>query len=251
MAKQEVAMLFDSSHCTGCKGCQVACKQWNELPATDTVQTGSYQNPPDMNGDTYKIVRFREGRHENGKPYWNFFTDMCRHCVNPPCVLAADEGTMIHDEATGAVVYTEKTAENDFDVLLDACPYRIPRKNEKTGAIVKCTMCIDRISAGGIPACVQSCPTGAMRFGERAAMLELAHKRVEELNKAGDKKVLKTWSRSSTIFPSFVGHTIAVHDGRKHVPVYITEDMVGHKLGEFVPTRTFRGHSGNKTANAK
>ena len=73
------------------------------------------------------------------------------------------------------------------------------------------------------------------------------YKRVEELNKAGDKKVLKTWSRSSTIFPSFVGHTIAVHDGRKHVP----EDMVGHKLGEFVPTRTFRGHSGNKTANAK
>ena len=77
------------------------------------------------------------------------------------------------------------------------------------------------------------------------------YKRVEELNKAGDKKVLKTWSRSSTIFPSFVGHTIAVHDGRKHVPVYITEDMVGHKLGEFVPTRTFRGLSGNKTANAK
>ena len=74
------------------------------------------------------------------------------------------------------------------------------------------------------------------------------YKRVEELNKAGDKKVLKTWSRSSTIFPSFVGHTIAVHDGRKHVPVYITEDMVGNKL---VPTRTFRGHSGNKTANAK
>ena len=77
------------------------------------------------------------------------------------------------------------------------------------------------------------------------------YKRVEELNKAGDKKVLKTWSRSSTIFPSFVGHTIAVHDGRKHVPVYITEDMVGHKLGEFVPARNFRGHSGNKTANSK
>ena len=77
------------------------------------------------------------------------------------------------------------------------------------------------------------------------------YKRVEELNKAGDKKVLKTWPRSSTIFPSFVGHTIAGPDGRQHVPVYITEDMVGHKLGEFVPTRTFRGHSGNKTANAK
>lgn len=71
-------------------------------------------------------------------------------------------------------------------------------------------------------------------------------KRVVALNESGEKKVLKTWSRASTIYPQFVGHTIAVHDGRKHVPVYITEDMVGHKLGEFAPTRTFRGHSGNK-----
>ena len=76
-------------------------------------------------------------------------------------------------------------------------------------------------------------------------------KRVEELNKAGEKKVLKTWSRASTIFPSFVGHTIAVHDGRKHVPVYITEDMVGCKLGEFAPTRTFRGHAGEKSTGGK
>ena len=72
-------------------------------------------------------------------------------------------------------------------------------------------------------------------------------KRVEEMNASGEKRVLKTWSRSSTIFPQFVGHTFAVHDGRKHVPVYVTEDMVGHKLGEFAPTRTFRGHAGAKT----
>ena len=71
-------------------------------------------------------------------------------------------------------------------------------------------------------------------------------KRVEEMNNKGEKKVLKTWSRSSTIFPDFVGHTIAVHDGRKHVPVYVTEEMVGHKLGEFAPTRTFRGHTKTK-----
>ena len=76
-------------------------------------------------------------------------------------------------------------------------------------------------------------------------------KRVEELNAANDKKVLKTWSRASTIFPQMVGHTIAVHDGRKHVPVYITEDMVGCKRGEFAPTRTFKGHSGGKTTAAK
>lgn len=70
-------------------------------------------------------------------------------------------------------------------------------------------------------------------------------KKVEELNKKNEKKIIKTWSRRSTIFPDFVGHTFAVHDGRKHVPVYVTEDMVGHKLGEFVPTRTFRGHAGD------
>ena len=73
-------------------------------------------------------------------------------------------------------------------------------------------------------------------------------KRVIEINASGDKTVIKTWSRRSTIFPSFVGHTIAVHDGRKHVPVYVTEDMVGHKLGEFAPTRTFKGHAGSKTS---
>jgi len=73
-------------------------------------------------------------------------------------------------------------------------------------------------------------------------------RRVEEMNTSGNKSLLKTWSRASTIFPSFVGHTIAVHDGRRHVPVYITEDMVGHKLGEFAPTRTYRGHAGSRTS---
>ncbi|NLY43015.1 MAG: 30S ribosomal protein S19 [Clostridiaceae bacterium] len=76
-------------------------------------------------------------------------------------------------------------------------------------------------------------------------------KKIKQMNEAGEKKVIKTWSRRSTIFPEMVGHTIAVHDGRKHVPVYITEDMVGHKLGEFAPTRTFRGHAGEKTTGVK
>jgi small subunit ribosomal protein S19 len=75
------------------------------------------------------------------------------------------------------------------------------------------------------------------------------YKRIEAMNEKNEKKVIKTWSRASTIFPEFVGHTIAVYDGRKHVPVYVTEDMVGHKLGEFSPTRIFRGHSGSKTSN--
>ena len=74
-------------------------------------------------------------------------------------------------------------------------------------------------------------------------------KKVEALNASGQKTVIKTWSRRSTVFPQMVGHTIAIHDGRKHVPVYVTEDMVGHKLGEFAPTRTYKGHAGSKTSN--
>ncbi len=76
-------------------------------------------------------------------------------------------------------------------------------------------------------------------------------KKIESMNEVDEKKVIKTWSRASTIFPQMAGHTIAVHDGRKHVPVYITEDMVGHKLGEFAPTRTFRGHAGDKSSKVK
>ena len=82
-------------------------------------------------------------------------------------------------------------------------------------------------------------------------MSEKLLKRIQEMNESGEKRMLKTWSRPSTIFPDMVGHTIAVHDGRKHVPVYVTEDMVGHKLGEFAPTRTFKGHAGAKTSGVK
>ena len=75
--------------------------------------------------------------------------------------------------------------------------------------------------------------------------------RIEQMNATGDKRMVRTWSRSSTIFPDMVGHTIAVHDGRKHVPVFVTESMVGHKLGEFAPTRTFRGHAGDRQVQVK
>ena len=80
---------------------------------------------------------------------------------------------------------------------------------------------------------------------------EALMKRIQHMNETGEKTALKTWSRASTIFPEFVGHTIAVHNGKKHIPVYITEDMVGHKLGEFAPTRIFKGHSGSKNASGK
>jgi formate dehydrogenase iron-sulfur subunit len=182
------SILVDTSLCTACRGCQVACKQWNNLPGTKTKQIGTYQNPKDFSSDTWKVVRFADGKKEDGKPYWYFFTDMCRHCLEPPCAYSMQnfvKDAVIRDEDTGAVVYTEKTKKVPFKDVM--CPYGIPQQNPKTKVLVKCTMCFDRIKNGMIPACVKSCPTGAMVFGDRKEILDMAQKRVAELKKTYPK----------------------------------------------------------------
>ena len=182
------SILIDTSRCTGCRGCQVACKQWNGLPGTQTIQTGSYQNPPDLTHDTYKLVRFAEGRKsESREPYWYFFADMCRHCLNPGCMSANNNNEILRDEATGAIIFTKETKNIDFKVTLNKCPYDIPRQNPTSNVIAKCTMCLDRIRSGLKPACVLACPT-AMEFGDRENILKLAEERVAELQKT------KPWS---------------------------------------------------------
>lgn len=187
MAKGK-SILVDTSKCTACRGCQVACKQWKGLPGTKTKQTGTYQNPPDLSAQTLKLVRFSEGLKENGKPYWYFFSEQCRHCVEPPCVDAiGDDAAASKDESTGAVLFTEKSKEAPFEEVRTACPYNIPRQDEKTKVLVKCNLCIDRITNNRLPSCVLSCPTGAMVFGERDVILDQAGKRVEELKKTHPK----------------------------------------------------------------
>lgn len=180
------SIMVDTSRCTACRGCQVACKQWNGLPGTKTTQVGTYQNPQDLSADTWKLVRFAEGRAENSKPYWHFFSDQCRHCMEPPCMEKMQEyvkGGAIRDEATGAVIYTEKSKKAPLKEVLGVCPYNIPRQNTKTKALTKCTLCFDRITTNSLPACVKSCPTGAMVFGDRKEILAKVTQRVEELKK--------------------------------------------------------------------
>ena len=161
--------FIDTSRCTACRGCQVACKEWNELPANKTKQTGTHQNPPDLNPNNYKVVRFSE--HLDGDTIrWYFFPDQCRHCIDPPCVAVGGDlvdGAIIHDTKTGAVIYTDKTrqlSEADFEEIRDACPYNIPRRDPATGQISKCTMCVERVVRGLLPACVKVCPTGRHEF---------------------------------------------------------------------------------------
>ncbi len=177
--------FIDTTRCTACRGCQVACKEWQGFEGNQTKQVGwgSHQNPPDLNPKNYKVVRFSEQKLKD-RVAWNFFPDQCRHCVDPSCKYPADEykkGMVVLDDETGAVIYTDTCRDMPKDVfqqMLDFCPYNIPRRDEKTGVINKCDMCVDRVKAGMVPMCVKTCITGAMNFGEREDMIDLAKKRL-------------------------------------------------------------------------
>ncbi len=183
------SILVDTSKCTACRGCQIACKEWNQLSGTATKNTGSHENPKDLSFDTYKIVRFDEGKGANGKAFWHFFTEQCRHCLSPGCMAEVEKDEIVIDEKTGAVVYTPKTKDLNFKATLEGCPYNIPRQNPTSKVLTKCTFCNDRIKTGMLPACVKACPTGAMTFGKRDEIVALAKSRLAEIKKTFPKAV--------------------------------------------------------------
>jgi formate dehydrogenase iron-sulfur subunit len=189
------SFLVDTSRCTGCRGCQAACKQWNQNPATRTSQQGTYQNPPDLNAGTFKLVRFSEETEPGQDPKWFFFPDQCRHCVYPLCKIVADRkapGSIGIDSRTRAVIFNPevKMSQQTFQEIREACPFDIPRLDEKTGGMNKCTMCNDRVHEGMQPACVQACPTGTMSFGPRAQIIKQARSRLSELRRTDGRAAL-------------------------------------------------------------
>ena len=198
--------LIDTTRCTACRGCQLACKEWHDLPANETKQRGTHQNPPDLNPNNLKIVRFRERMKPDGTVVWNFFPDQCRHCLTPICKDVADmavPGAIIKDAKTGMVIATEKSAQlspQDAQAVIDACPYNIPRLDPKTKRLTKCDMCIDRVTAGMLPICVKTCPTGTMAFGEREEILPMAKKRLEIVKKTFRKAFLADVQDVSVIY---------------------------------------------------
>jgi formate dehydrogenase iron-sulfur subunit len=174
------AFFIDTERCTGCRGCQVACKQWHDLPAEETRNRGTFQNPPDLSFSTYKLVRMKEVVVDD-KLRWLFLPEQCRHCIDPPCLQTADDEAAIYkDEKTGAVIFTANTKNLDADEIIESCPYNIPRK-AADGTLAKCDMCNDRVTNGLLPACVKTCPSGAMNFGDREEMLSLAQQRLDLL----------------------------------------------------------------------
>ncbi len=218
------SFFIDTTKCTACRGCQIACKQWNKNPGTKTIQRGTHQNPSDLSASTFKLVRFSEVEGPEGAPLWYFFPDQCRHCISPPCKEVADgkvKGAIIHDEATGAVLFNPKVKikPEDFKEIREACPYDIPRISS-AGVMAKCTMCIDRIKEGLLPACVKTCPTGAMSFGDRKEMLEKANKRLEEVKKKYKEAMLANPDDVRTIY-------LLVDDPKKYHKFAVAENTFG------------------------
>ena len=186
----EKTKLIDVSKCTGCRGCQVACKQWNGLPAKQTVASGTYQNPPDLQSNTWTLIRFQEVAAKDGVK-WLFRKDGCMHCTDAACVKVCPSGALYYSDLGTVGIIKERCI--GCKECVAACPFEIPRYDRVTDKVYKCDLCLSRIRADLPPACVKACPTGALTFGDRDDMLKLAYKRAKELggdaNVYGDKFV--------------------------------------------------------------
>ncbi len=182
----EKAILFDATRCMACRGCQVACKQWNELKAVATTNRGTYENPPDLSADTWLTIKFRE-ESENGAFRWLFSRHSCMHCTEAACVEVCPSGALYHNQY-GPVAY-DKDKCIGCGYCSQFCPFNIPRLDagrvSGVGKMDKCTLCttpgLDRFSAGEEPACVKTCPTDALIFGDRDELVAEGKRRVATL----------------------------------------------------------------------
>jgi formate dehydrogenase iron-sulfur subunit len=174
-------VLYDNTKCIGCRSCQVACKQWNNKKAEETVNTGEYQNPPHLSSDTYTLIRFKEIEY-NGKFQWVFNKVQCMHCVHPACKSACPVYAF-QKQDNGPVVYDDNRCFGCRYCMV-ACPFGIPTYQWENPLpwVRKCTFCADRQSGGLEPSCVTACPTGALKFGPREDLIAEAHERIANSN---------------------------------------------------------------------
>ncbi|KPK23409.1 MAG: hypothetical protein AMJ70_03555 [Dehalococcoidia bacterium SG8_51_3] len=172
------AVLYDATKCIGCRACQVACKQWNELPAETTANGGTYENPPKLSAYTFTKIRFNEVDDGNGKLRFVFTKLQCMHCEHPACVAACPVGAL-QKTPNGPVTYDDNKCFGCRYCMV-ACPFGIPsfEWDKPLPWIRKCTFCADRQGGGLEPACVTTCPTGALKFGEREELLIEARERI-------------------------------------------------------------------------
>ncbi len=182
--KAEVAKLIDVSICIGCKACQVACSEWNDLRDDVGENFGVYDNPRDLSPESWTLMRFDEYVNEQGKLEWLIRKDGCMHCEDPGCLKACPQPGAIVQYANGIVDFQSEQCIG-CGYCVAGCPFNIPRISKKDNKAYKCTLCSDRVAVGQEPACVKTCPTGAIAFGSKDDMLVKAEGRVQEMKTRG------------------------------------------------------------------
>ncbi|WP_288406632.1 formate dehydrogenase subunit beta [uncultured Pseudomonas sp.] len=181
---EAVAKLIDVSRCIGCKACQVACSEWNDLRDEVGHCNGTYNNPPDLTPETFQVMRFDEYVNEKGNLEWLIRKDNCMHCAEPGCLKACPAPGAIVQYANGIVDFNSEHCIG-CGYCVSGCPFDVPRISKKDQKAYKCTLCSDRVYHGLEPACVKSCPTGAIMFGTKEDMTEHAQMRVGQLHDRG------------------------------------------------------------------
>jgi formate dehydrogenase iron-sulfur subunit len=180
----EVSKIVDIDLCIGCKACEVACKEWNDLPPDETENFGSYQSHKDLTATTWDLMRFNEVDLPNGDLAWLIRKDSCLHCDDPGCLAACPAPGAIVQYENGIVDF-DQTQCIGCQFCITGCPFDIPRFDSKTKKVYKCTMCVDRVAVSLEPACVKACPTGAIKYGAREDLIAYGEEKVSKLKARG------------------------------------------------------------------
>jgi formate dehydrogenase iron-sulfur subunit len=183
-ATGSVAKLIDTSKCIGCKACQVACMEWNDLRDEIGTNVGGYQNPHDLTEHSWTLMRFAEYENPKGDLEWLIRKDGCMHCADPGCLKACPAPGAIVQYSNGIVDFHEENCIG-CGYCITGCPFNIPRISKRDHKAYKCTLCSDRVAVGLEPACIKACPTGALVFGTKEDMQQHAAERVADLKSRG------------------------------------------------------------------
>ncbi len=211
----EMIKLYDASKCIACRGCQVACKQWNTLNAGQTMHTGTYQNPPALQPNTYMIIRFQDYVTPQGDVRWLFRKEACMHCTRAGCVMVCPTGTLYYNQTFGTVGINREKCIGCRGCSL-ACPFGVPRYDRETGKVHKCDMCETRISHNMDPACVKACPTGALKWIDKESAVKIAAARVRQLG--GDANIYGDQFVGGTHLMYILKEKADVYDGIRKDP---------------------------------
>ena len=229
----EIAKLVDISRCIGCKACEIACKEWNDLKVEPTYNFGSYQSHVDLSPDTWLLMRFNE-LEIDGNLNWFITKDACLHCEEPGCLYACPaEGAIVQYE-NGIVDFNQENCIG-CQYCIAGCPFDIPRFSKETRRVYKCNMCIDRVEAGLEPACVKTCPTNAIAYGTKDDMLALADQKLTILNNRG-------FAKAAIYDPEGVGgtHMMYVVPHGDHLPDYGLPEKPVAKQGAMAALAVFK-----------